>query len=269
MKHIIIFLFGLIAITACTSSDKINKEKKSVDNKNEEPVAAPSFYQEKFVNGSDFFARGNEPFWTLEIDLEKEMKFITHDDINLITPAVEGVKAQDADVTRFHSQANSGEMMVTLIKRNCEDNMSGEPFNYKVKVEVRKSIDEDFKTYEGCGSYLFDYRLNDIWKMEEMTGIELKKEELMKGMPTFDFNIKEMKFSGHAGCNNLTGKIDVKGNKISFGNIAATMMACPDMQVERAVIDALNKKVFTYKIENIELTLENESGVKMVFKKIN
>lgn len=267
MKHIAILLFGLITITACASSDKINKENKSADNQNEEPVAAPSFYQEKFINGTDFFARGNEPFWTLEIDLEKEMKFITLDDINLTIPAVEGVKAQDADVTRFHAQTESGEMMVTLIKENCEDNMSGEPFNYKVKVEVRKSIDENFKTYEGCGSYLFDYRLNDIWVMEEMTGVELKKEELIKGIPTFEFNLKEMRFNGHAGCNNLTGKIDLRGTKINFGNIAATMMACPDMEVERAVIDALNKKTFTYKIENPRLTLDNDSRVKIVFKK--
>lgn len=61
-------------------------------------------YQEKFVNGIDFVARGNEPNWTLEIDFEKSMSFATMDDIKLNTPAVKGTKAQDSDVTLYRAK---------------------------------------------------------------------------------------------------------------------------------------------------------------------
>ena len=268
MKYIIVLVSILVTITACTCTRETanNPETKTEQSKVKQEVAPNSFYQEKFINGADFFARGNEPFWTLE--LGKEMKFKTLDDISLTISASEEIKMQDA-VTRFHSQTEEGELIVTLTKKACEDNMSGEPFDYKVKVEVRKTLDGEFKTYEGCGGYLFDSRLNDIWVMEEMTGAELSKDKLLKGLPTFEFNVKDMRFSGHAGCNNLTCGIELKGNKIIFGNIAATMMACPNMEIERAVVDALNKKSFSYKIENLKLTLENQTGVKMVFKKVD
>ena len=58
-------------------------------------------YDDMFKNGIDFFARGNEPFWTLEIDVEKEMRFTTLYDIKLNIPSVERQKEQDFDVNIY------------------------------------------------------------------------------------------------------------------------------------------------------------------------
>jgi heat shock protein HslJ/uncharacterized membrane protein len=267
MRMIIFFVTGLFITLSCSTSSNVDKINNQITNSEE--IVDPSFYQEKFFGGIDFFARGNEPFWNLEIDFEKEMKFSTMDDFKLITPAIKGVKTQDADVTLYQAATEAGELKVTVTKSACSDNMSGEKFNYKVIVEVKQSSDKDFKTFEGCGKYLYDYRLYDIWVMEEMTGVELNKNKLMKGLPTFEFNLADMRFGGHAGCNNLSGKIDVVGSKITFGNIISTMMACPDMTVEKAVVKALDKNTFTYKIEKMKLTLTNDDGVKMILKKVD
>ena len=227
-----------------------------------------SSYDEKFKNGIDFLARGNEPFWTLEIDLEKEMSFATLDDIKLNTPSVERKKEQDVDVTIYHAKTKSGELVVTITRADCEDNMSGEQSKYTVKVEVKNTEDKDFKTFEGCGQYLYDSRLHDIWAMEEMTGVKLKKAKLTKGLPIFEFYPDEMRFKGHAGCNSLSGTITVVGNKITFGNLMGTLMSCPDMTVERAVVKAIDQKTVTYSVENLKLTLVS-GKTKMVFKKID
>lgn len=268
MKHFFFLLIALITLVSCTSSIKTNKEDELNINQGEGQITNPSFYQNKFLNGIDFFARGNEPNWVLDIDFQNGINFFTMDDIKIITSSIEKIKSPDTVVTRYMAHTESEEIIISIIKGNCQDNMSGELFNYKVKVEVKSFEEKNYKVFNGCGKYLYDYRLNDIWVMENMTGVELKKEELLKGVPTFEFNLSEMKFSGHAGCNRLMGKIEVEGSKIKFGNIAATMMACPDMKVERAVVDALNKKEFTYKIENLKLLLENNS-VKIIFKKVD
>ncbi|HEX9251864.1 MAG TPA: copper resistance protein NlpE N-terminal domain-containing protein [Ignavibacteriaceae bacterium] len=227
-----------------------------------------SYYQEKFLNGIDFFARGNEPNWTLEIDLEKSMAFATMYDIKLNTPAVEGIKAQEADVTLYSAKTDSGELIVTIIKDKCQDNMSGEYFPYKVRIEAKTSNDSSYKTFEGCGKYLYDIRLHDIWVMKEMTESDLKKEKLMKGMPQFEFNLTDMRFAGHAGCNSISGPIDVVDNKITFGNLMGTLMACPNMKVEKAVVNALNQKTVTYSIDKLKLTLVS-GKTKMVFQKVD
>lgn len=267
MKKIVLILIVIIIIQACATSSKVDESSQVKINQDGE-IVDPSFYQEKYVRGIDFFARGNEPNWTLEIDFENIMRFSTMDGMQFNTPPVEGVKAMDADVTNFRAQTERGELSVTIIKAECQDNMSGENFDYTVRVDIKESKVNNLMEFNGCGRYLFDYRLHDIWVLEEMTNVDLKSSELLKGLPTLEFNLREMRFGGHAGCNNLFGKIELKQNTIRFGNIGATMMACPDMKVERAVIDALNQSLFNYKIENLKLTLENES-VKMIFKKVD
>jgi heat shock protein HslJ len=104
--------------------------------------------------------------------------------------------------------------------------------------------------------------------MEEMTGFNLKKEKLQKGYPTFEFNLTEMRFGGHAGCNSLSGNIEVVGNKITFGNLMGTLMACPNMKLEKAVIGALNEKTLTYSIDKMKLTLVS-GKTKMVLQKVD
>ncbi len=227
-----------------------------------------TYYQEKFLSGVDFIARGNEPNWTLEIDFEKSMSFAAMYDIKVNTPAVEGIKAQDSDVTLYTAKTDSGELVITVIKDKCQDNMSGEYFPYKVRIEAKSPTDSSYKTFEGCGRYLYDLRLYDIYVMEELTGFNLKKEKLMKGMPTFEFNLTDMRFGGHAGCNSLSGSINVVGNKITFGSLIGTLMACPNMKVERAVIEALNQKTVTYNIDKMKLTIVS-GKTKMVLQKVD
>ena len=243
------------------SIKKIEPKKKAVE-LNEE------FYQEKYLNGIDFIARGNEPNWTLEIDFEKAMRFSTMDDIKLNTPAVEGKKTDGDSVIIYKAKSENGELIVKVTSEKCQDNMSGENFTHNVKIEVRNKKDKDFKVFSGCGKYLFDYRLNNVWELQEMTGVNLKKAKLVKGLPTFEVNLIEMVFSGHAGCNTLSGSLDIKDNKIKFGNMIGTLMSCPEMQVERAVVDAFNKKIFSYKIEDTKLTLIS-GKTKMIFRTAN
>jgi heat shock protein HslJ/uncharacterized membrane protein/uncharacterized lipoprotein NlpE involved in copper resistance len=230
----------------------------------------PDIYKRKFDEGIDFTARGNEPFWSLDIDFDKQMKFTSLTDVaEFNTPVVKGIKSDDGKSTVYHSITEAGEIKITITEIPCSDNMSGEQFTHKVKIEAKHSADNHFTEFSGCGKYLMDMRLNDIWVMQEMTGVVLKKEELNKGLPTFEFHLKDNRFSGHAGCNQMNGSIKVEGNKIKFGPIASTKMACPNMKVEQAVASALSGKQIVYKIENLKLTLIAEDGVKMVFKKVD
>ncbi|MEJ5262331.1 MAG: copper resistance protein NlpE N-terminal domain-containing protein [Ignavibacterium sp.] len=221
-------------------------------------------------DGIDFLARGNEPFWSLNIDFDKVMKFNSLTEISEFnTPAVKGVKAQDADVTRYHAIIESGEMDVTIIADSCTDSMSGENFSYSVVVKIKRANDKDYKEFKGCGTYIFDYRLSGKWIMTEMNGVEPDNNNLMKGLPVFEFKLTDKKFSGHAGCNNLASSIEVSGNRIRFGKLISTKMACPDMSLEKKVTDLLNDNSLTFKIDDMNLTLESDSGVKMFFKKSN
>ncbi|MDC1286916.1 YbaY family lipoprotein [Gammaproteobacteria bacterium] len=47
--------------------------------------------------------------------------------------------------------------------------------------------------------------------------------------------------SGNAGCNNFNGSYEIGSDKLSFGNLASTMMACPQMELEGRFHQALGK----------------------------
>ncbi len=262
--NIAIFIASLFLI-ACTQSESQVKDESS-----KEFAGRFQIEKEKFERGIDFTARGNEPFWSLDIDFENGMHFTSLTEIAEInTSKFEEEVIDRVGGKRYRSESEEGELVITIIEEECFDTMSGEIFSHSVDVEIKRAIDDEFYKFKGCGNFLSDYRLNDIWLMKEMTGVELVKDQLQKGLPVFEFHLKENRFMGHAGCNNLSGKIEVKGNTITFGNITGTKMLCPDMKVENAVLEALSNKSFKYEIENMYLTLTNDDGMKMIFRKID
>lgn len=62
------------------------------------------------------------------------------------------------------------------------------------------------------------------WRVYEINGAPNSNKKLMMG-----FNIKEHRIFGNAGCNTFFALIrNANGKKISFGQIGATRMSCPE-----------------------------------------
>lgn len=56
------------------------------------------------------------------------------------------------------------------------------------------------------------------------------------------FDMETSMFFGNGSCNQFFGSYELKaGDRISFGNSGATMMACPDMQTERLFLETLGQ----------------------------
>ena len=66
------------------------------------------------------------------------------------------------------------------------------------------------------------------------------------------------KVHGHAGCNGLNGSYQHNGDALSFGAIATTRKACPDMEGEQAFLQAL-KAASGYRIDGELLTLFDDN----------
>lgn len=100
--------------------------------------------------------------------------------------------------------------------------------------------------------------LNDIWVLKKVTGnlIDIKKLKQID----LEFNIKTNKFYGTDGCNRIFGGFEKLTNeKLIFGQIASTRMACRNMKISYAYLNYL-KKVKSYKIKNLKLYLLDEDN---------
>jgi len=172
--HRILTVFTLISLFSCQSPQPEEKEvlfdsTKNLTDKtavptpdtssdtivnNIKPEAPDSnFIKRKHDQGIDFVASGTEPFWCLDMDLEKQFSFKTIDDFTLNTPAVDPLRNANAKITRYRSLVESGGMTILIEKKECTNQMSGFKSPYEVTVKVKSSSDQDYKEYKGCGRY--------------------------------------------------------------------------------------------------------------------
>jgi heat shock protein HslJ len=261
----VLLFFAAACQSGSTSQSELSREPVATNN-----AARMQADLKKLQEGVDFKAQGNEPFWSVEIDFDKVMQFksLNHPQ-ELSTPVPAPAQMQDAPGERYRAVTEAGELIVTILKDSCSDSMSGEQFPYKVRVDAKLTTDADYAHYEGCGRYLTDYRLHNIWVVEEMQGEPLKAEDFAKGLPTLEFFPGEGQVGGHDGCNRIFGKIETQGNQLTFGIIGATRMACPNMEKSDRFNQLLNEQTFTYAFEPRQLLLKQGEEVVLRLKNVD
>ncbi len=99
--------------------------------------------------------------------------------------------------------------------------------------------------------------LNGKWEIVTLGG---EKVEATETNPYLEFNPAEGKVHGHTGCNLMNGTFSQDGKKLSFGNMATTMMAGPDMALESSVLDAINRTASVKKASDGKLELLDANG---------
>ena len=226
--------------------------------------------QEKMKQGIDFYASGSEPTWSLDIDFDNFMRFRSLTAIpELNTPPGREAKAQDADVTRYRARTEDGMLIVTIFKGPCEDTLSGETFPLKVRLDAKYTADADYMQFEGCGRYVVDCRLNDIWVLTAFNHQPLNRDDFAKGLPVIEFHLTDSRVFGSTGCNRMTGGFEARGKTITFGQMATTRMACPNMAFEQDFLKAISRKTLNYALDNGKFTLTSDEGIQLEFKKID
>jgi len=91
------------------------------------------------------------------------------------------------------------------------------------------------------------------WKLKELK--TYKGESIDKRPPTLRIDQSTGQFSAYSSCNNVNGTVHIlEGDKISFGQMAVTRMACPDMNLEQLFLNAL-ENVSNYRLVDGQLIL--------------
>ncbi|RKR11835.1 META domain-containing protein [Flavobacterium sp. 90] len=210
-----------------------------------------------------FKATGNEPFWGLKIGKDKTVFTSLIEGMESISfESVEPIRAMDANVKMYRLNNGKTSATVTIQQFDCQDSMSGEKSPYTVKVEINS------KTLNGCGKYITDYRLHDIWVLEELNGKKVALTDFQKELPRIEIHAADNKFMGFGGCNSIGGTIFYEKDLLRFSNVISTLMACASGNKEGEFIKALQSTT-TYTIGNNRLTLSNPSGKLLVLRKVD
>lgn len=252
-----IVAFTLFLLTSCKTSSRSSIKNIVEAQRN---IMPPDSIIQKQKKGVDIFATGNDPVaWSLEIDFDKMVSFKAADGTTLnVLPAFEK-KALTGDAELYVLITDLGRVEIKVFNSSCSDIKSMEQFNRKTEVNIQS------KLYSGCGKYLFDHRLNDIWVLESVNNKILSAPDFAKGLPRMEFNLQANKMSGSDGCNNIISSIEIKGDRIKFSAFAGTKMACANNSVEKIFNELLSNKLVDYYLENNKLILYLEDDSKLNF----
>ncbi|GAA5175118.1 hypothetical protein GCM10025771_06420 [Niveibacterium umoris] len=97
------------------------------------------------------------------------------------------------------------------------------------------------------------------WRLTHLGTVPVEKPA-QQPEPHFVLHTEGARVSGSAGCNRLTGGYTLKGDELSFGRVASTMMACVEgMEQEQRFLAAL-AEVRHWRIEGQRLVLRDAKG---------
>ncbi|MGB3849290.1 MAG: copper resistance protein NlpE N-terminal domain-containing protein [Tunicatimonas sp.] len=204
-------------------------------------------------NQVDFKATGNEPFWSLEIDFRRQMRFRDLNGLELATPVPEASYPQE-NVTTWNATTEQGELSVMVTRERCQDTMSDDTFDYRVQVQavVGSAVPQ---SYAGCGRYQGRYQLNKRWELLSRNGQAVEAEN----KPYVEFQLAEDRAVGFGGCNRFSGSVEVTDDSLRFGSMASTKMACPSLNSEATFLRAFSQQKLSFRIEEQQLRLSNDS----------
>jgi copper homeostasis protein (lipoprotein) len=113
---------------------------------------------------------------------------------------------------------------------------------------------------ETCGARFATEPLeNTYWKLTRLGNEAVIVGERQRE-PHVILNLETKRVSGSSGCNRLVGGYELNGDKLTFGQMASTRMACPDgMDTERAFLAAL-QEVKKWKVAGQHLELLDAAG---------
>ncbi len=94
------------------------------------------------------------------------------------------------------------------------------------------------------------------WKLTELAGLPV----LTDSTPTLLFEDEHV--GGNTSCNSFSGTYQMSAEKLTFGELASTMMACLEpsvMEQESAYLAALSRSA-TFQLDDEALRLYNSTG---------
>lgn len=173
------------------------------------------------------------------------------------------IKLDDSTHLKYRFKHDSLKLIVEINKTQCTDNMSGFQFPYTAEIVI--NIDGDTTSVQGCGKYIGDYRIHDIWALESVKG-----QEISPGTehPYLEFNLSGGRVLGNTPCTDFRARIDVSRDSISIGKVRILDESCPQKDLESQFINLLNKGNFTYAFREGFLILRN-GETELVFGKMD
>lgn len=134
--------------------------------------------------------------------------------------------------------------------------------SYNLEKGQLSLLDDAGKTLAVFEKSTKDSKITEkYWKLINLDGVSVEMAENQQKEQHFILKEKENKLQGFGGCNNFMGQYTLKReNQIEFSQIAATLKACPNVDINEADFLKIFERAKTYTLNDGELSLKDEDG---------
>lgn len=174
------------------------------------------------------------------------------------------VKVEDTGALQFGQPMSTMMYCPNIDLEKSLMNAMSEVATFKFIGEGAALLDKEGKqivTLQKKASFASLSDLNGSWNIVAVNGKSVSKK--LEKKPTLTFDIAAGKVFGNTSCNNINGlvvSLEGSRNSLKFENVATTMMACPDMSTETAVLSALEGVESFGKLKNGNIGLFSGEG---------
>ncbi len=212
----------------------------------------------KWDEGVNFFATGNEPFWSLDLTFGERFIFETAEGLVINTPPVEAIRAMDADVRLYKLKTDSAMMDITLSRNECMDSMNGQQRDFTVRIRYQTNPEQEFTEVSGCGNFIPNPGLHNIWALDS---INSTGKSSFSRTPYMEVNITQKQLLVYDGCKEFsTGFYIDKDNKLVTRRVEIQAEECKDPGNAEMLRSHLSSSQLQYSFENNRLVLISRNG---------
>ena len=159
----------------------------------------------------DYRARGNEPFWSLEVDNGRIIFDPLHGD--LIAATILQTTEFPGEY-RYTAKTCDDGIVLEILDQVCLDNMTGMPYPDTVMVTING------KKLQGCGGTPKKLLQGVQWEVNTLDGAGIIADSRITVV--FD----EKRVTGHSSCNRYIADYKLTGEYLSISEPASTRKAC-------------------------------------------
>jgi heat shock protein HslJ len=259
-KLSIIFLFFFFGIlTICTAKSNQKKQTKT----NIKPKSLRAELMEYHNKGILFFAKGNSPEWSFEVDQSnnKIIRFLSSTGMIFTAPYSEPFKNFNSPDYHYNFKTVLGHLKVVMKPKKSKIAGDSKEYSYEVTVDVKYERDPNYQHYEGVGMFVPDFSLEGKWMLEQLNGTQVKRN---KNNPVYlNLDLIQNKYQGFNSCNAIGGNLIFEGSKKQFFPGESTLKACEGM-MEADFMRVLLAAIIVEQ-KNKKLVLKDTNGNQAVF----
>ena len=159
-------------------------------------------------------------------------------------------------------------LSIYLIACKGDENQNGTDQNAPNTLESLINPNANSATPASTATKVPSGSLQDIWVLHRISSDVQYGVNLVNNTPVLELDTVKNSMSGHTGCNSMSGKLRIRGNKLLFDNVKLTSdQPCSDKGFEKKLLSSLRNGIL-YKLTNDTLYLNAGGGAEFVYRRI-